>query len=58
MKMGNGIEMKHDRRLYLAKLQVWECRELASVVPFLFRILERIYDPPVFRNESNHLTRS
>lgn len=58
MKMGNGIELKHDRRLYLAKLQVWECRELASVVPFLFRILERIYDPPVFRNESNHLMRS
>ena len=58
MEKGNNIELMHNRRLYLARLQVWECRELASVVPFLFRILERIYDPPVFRNETNHITRS
>ena len=58
MQTGNDVELKDNGRAYLARLQKWECAELASVVPFLFRVLERIYDPAVFRNENNHIMRS
>lgn len=58
MDTGNDVELNEDRRKYLSRLQIWECEELASVVPFLFRILERIYDPAVFRNQANHVKRS
>ena len=54
MNTGNNVELNEDRRNYLARLQIWECEELASVVPFLFKILERIYDPAVLRNQVNH----
>lgn len=58
MDTGNDVELNGDRRIYLARLQKWECEEVTSVVPFLFRVLERIYDPAVFRNQANHVKRS
>ena len=58
METGNDVELDQDRKAYLARLQQWECEEVASIVPFLFRLLERIYDPAVFRNQASHLERS
>ena len=58
MEAGNDVELDQDRKIYLARLQQWECEEVASVVPFLFRLLERIYDPSVLCNQANHLKRS
>ena len=58
MGTGNNVELNEDRRRYLSRLQRWECEEVASIVPFLFRILERIYDPAVFRNQAAHVKRS
>ena len=58
METGNDVELDQDRKVYLARLQRWECEEVASIVPFLFRLLEWIYDPAVFRNQASHLERS
>lgn len=58
MSTGNDAKLNADQRNYLARLQKWECEEVASVIPFLFRILERIYDPAIFRDQTNHIKRS
>ena len=55
METGNDFELSQDRKVYLARLQQWECEAVASIVPFLFRLLERISDPADFRNQANHL---
>ena len=57
METGNDVELNQDRKVYLARLQQWECEEVASIVPFLFRLVEQIYDPAVF-NQADHLKRS
>lgn len=54
----NDVELNKDRRRYLSRLQQWECEEVASVVPFLFRVLERIYNPAILRNQARHVKRS
>lgn len=58
METGNEVELNQDKKVYLARLQEWECEEVSSIIPFLFRLLERIYDPAVFRNQATHLKRS
>ena len=55
---GNDIELNQDRNAFLARLQQWECAEVASIVPFLFRLLEPIYHPGIFHNHAIHLKRS
>ena len=58
MASGNDAELEKDRDRYLYGLQNWEREELASVIPFLFKVFGRIYDPAVFRNQTNYFKRS
>ncbi|CAF9940042.1 MAG: hypothetical protein ALECFALPRED_008409 [Alectoria fallacina] len=59
MNSGNDLELNEDRRKYISRLQEWELEEVViSVVPFIFRVLRRMYDPAVFRNRANHIKRS
>ena len=58
LETGIDAALGIDRRKFLARLQDWEFEEMASVLPFLATILEKIYKPAVYANPRLHNEKS